>query len=231
MLREDENTTKEIARLGLAYGLLTRRTSFVAVDEEVRDGVRKSATVHQPSPLPEGVSELSVGGQGHGLMGSKSSYQAKGEGRGGGGNALSIGGIGTKGRGTGASGSGSGTGRLERSAAIGIGGGEETVVQGSLDPALIEAVIKHHLTPIKYCYERELLKKPDLRGKLVVQFVIGADGQVSGVKIKSSTLNDAEVEACVADRFRKMRFPQPSGGGIVTVNYPLLFSPPEEKKE
>lgn len=168
-----------------------------------------------------------------GLVGSTTADQRgvgglglKGEGKGGGGNALTIGGMGTKGRGTGASGHGSGAGVFGKGkgdASIGIGG-EETVVMGSLDPALIDAVIKRHLEQIKYCYDRELPKKPKLSGKLVVNFTIAADGLVTQAKMKSSTMNDGTVEGCVAERFRKLRFPQPKGGGIVNVNYPLLFS-------
>jgi Ca-activated chloride channel homolog len=53
---------EEILNLGLRYSLLTQYTSFVAVDHVVRnfdpDG---TARVDQPSPLPQGVSELAVG--------------------------------------------------------------------------------------------------------------------------------------------------------------------------
>jgi len=52
-----------ILGLGLKYNLLTKYTSFIAVDRIVRvkdpDSTR---TVDQPLPLPEGVSELAVGG-------------------------------------------------------------------------------------------------------------------------------------------------------------------------
>jgi Ca-activated chloride channel family protein len=50
----------EITALGLNYNLLTRYTSFVAVQEIVRnaDGAED---VDQPLPLPEGVSDLAVG--------------------------------------------------------------------------------------------------------------------------------------------------------------------------
>lgn len=53
---------EDILNLGLRYNLLTQYTSFVAVDRVVRnfnpDG---AASVDQPSPLPQGVSELAVG--------------------------------------------------------------------------------------------------------------------------------------------------------------------------
>ena len=50
-----------IVALGLRYNLLTRHTSFVAVDERVRNTSGRTQTVHQPLPLPQGVSELAVG--------------------------------------------------------------------------------------------------------------------------------------------------------------------------
>lgn len=52
----------EILALGLRYGLLTQYTSFIAVDRLVRNFVpADAASVDQPSPLPQGVSELAVG--------------------------------------------------------------------------------------------------------------------------------------------------------------------------
>jgi len=50
-----------IVEIGLHYHLMTRYTSFVAVDTVVRD-TGETVTVKQPLPLPEGVSNLAVGG-------------------------------------------------------------------------------------------------------------------------------------------------------------------------
>ena len=51
----------EITSLGLTYGLLTRYTSFVAVQEIVRRTADGADDVDQPLPLPAGVSDLAVG--------------------------------------------------------------------------------------------------------------------------------------------------------------------------
>jgi len=61
-LHSDDKRIKEVTDLGLAYNLLTAYTSFVAVDNEVRNTDGKPATVKQPLPLPEGVSDYAVGG-------------------------------------------------------------------------------------------------------------------------------------------------------------------------
>ena len=50
-----------IVGLGLHYSLLTRYTSFVAVDEVVANPDGSAKDVKQPLPLPQGVSELALG--------------------------------------------------------------------------------------------------------------------------------------------------------------------------
>ena len=43
--------------------------------------------------------------------------------------------------------------------------------------------------------------------------------------VASSTLNDAEVEACLVRKVSTWPFPTPKGGGVVIVKYPLVFEP------
>ena len=50
-----------ITALGLSYSLLTRYTSFVAVQEIVRRTTDDAADVDQPLPMPQGVSDLAIG--------------------------------------------------------------------------------------------------------------------------------------------------------------------------
>jgi Ca-activated chloride channel family protein len=56
-----EERVAQITALGLTYGLLTRYTSFVAVQEIVRNAAGGADDVDQPLPLPAGVSDLAVG--------------------------------------------------------------------------------------------------------------------------------------------------------------------------
>ena len=51
-----------IVELGLKYNLLTSYTSFIAIDNDIRNKGGNSTTVNQPLPLPEGVSDNAVGG-------------------------------------------------------------------------------------------------------------------------------------------------------------------------
>ncbi|MDR1062507.1 MAG: hypothetical protein LBL48_00975, partial [Azoarcus sp.] len=62
-LMSDGSQRKAITALGLEYSLLTQYTSFVAVDERVRNPrPGDGTTVKQPQPLPQGVGNLAVGG-------------------------------------------------------------------------------------------------------------------------------------------------------------------------
>lgn len=102
----------------------------------------------------------------------------------------------------------------------------DAVVLGDLDRSLIDDVIKGHMTTIRDCYQRELIAHDGvLGGKLVMKFTIAKDGAVSAADVKSSTLADPDVDTCMIDVFKSMQFPSPTGGGIVIVSYPFLFSP------
>ncbi|MDK2124115.1 VIT domain-containing protein [Parachitinimonas caeni] len=51
---------QQILDLGLGYNLLTAYTSFIAIDERVRNPNGSSDTVNQPQPLPEGVGNQAI---------------------------------------------------------------------------------------------------------------------------------------------------------------------------
>lgn len=59
---ENAERIKNVTALGLKYNLLTAYTSFVAVDDQVRNKNGKNVKVQQPLPLPKGVENLAVTG-------------------------------------------------------------------------------------------------------------------------------------------------------------------------
>ena len=105
------------------------------------------------------------------------------------------------------------------------GQGGDLAVSGSLDRDVIYAVIRRNMNQYRYCYQRSLTKNPDLAGKVTISFVIAQDGTVATAQVESSTLDSEEVESCIAQRWKRMQFPAPTGGGIVKVTYPLVFAP------
>jgi TonB family protein len=161
-----------------------------------------------------------------GDSGGLSGLGLRGSGSGGGGvgDTIGIGGIGTRGRGGGTGGYGSGVGVLggKKDVDIGITSSEPLVV-GSLDKELIRKVIHANRQQIRFCYESQLNRFPKLDGKVAIRFMISPQGSVSTSSVAQTTVNNAELEACVAGRVRTWIFPKPKGGGMVVVTYPFIF--------
>ena len=162
-----------------------------------------------------------------GIQAGSGGLGAGGGGLGGGGTADGLGGLGSKGMGQGRSGNGMGGGSFGKKrtrGSLGTIGGTPTIL-GGLDKSLIDAVIKRNMSQIRYCFQRELAKNPDLGGKIKIKFVIAKDGSVSKASIESSGMGPGgkPVETCLTQRFLKFKFPQPNGG-IVIVKYPFTFT-------
>ena len=99
-------------------------------------------------------------------------------------------------------------------------------VQGCLSKSIIRRIVRRHLNEVKYCYTRELQMKRDLYGRLVVKFTIASTGQVVASTIQQSTLNNGNVETCVAKAVRRWLFPKPEACGLVVVSYPFVLRAP-----
>ena len=97
-----------------------------------------------------------------------------------------------------------------------------TMVSGRLPPETIQHIVRLNYGRFRACYHRGLLRHPALGGRVSSRFVIGLDGKVAAAQVASSELEDGDVERCIAEAFHQLRFPRPEGG-IVTVEYPLVF--------
>lgn len=74
---------------------------------------------------------------------------------------------------------------------------------GARDIDKVAAIVMAHSPAIQYCYERELKRNPDIKGKLTVRFTINPDGAVIDVELISSTLQNNNVERCILARIRR----------------------------
>ena len=164
----------------------------------------------------------SFGAGGLGLSGT-------GEGGGGRGEGIGLGNIGTIGHGAGTGtgqGFGSGHGSLRgghkvKSPSIRQG---QTQVNGRLPPEVIQRIVRQNFGRFRLCYENGMRTNPNLSGRVAVRFVIDRSGAVSSASDGGSDLPDRGVVSCVVRGFGNLSFPQPEGG-IVTVVYPIHFSP------
>jgi hypothetical protein len=101
-----------------------------------------------------------------------------------------------------------------------------TTVKGQLPAEIIQRIVRQNYGRFRLCYEGGLRNNPALQGRVEVRFAIGRDGAVSSVSNGNSDLPDAAVVKCVVQAYYGLSFPQPEGG-IVTVVYPIMFSPGE----
>jgi hypothetical protein len=93
---------------------------------------------------------------------------------------------------------------------------------GGLTKEQVARVVRAHQNAIKFCYEKELQRKPTLGGKIEVYWVIVPDGSVEKSKIAITTMEDGAVEGCIARQVKQWVFPK-SDGRTVVQSYPFLF--------
>jgi len=116
------------------------------------------------------------------------------------------------------------------------GGGDGERVAASLDggaPARLDAdsirdVVREHRDELGFCFAWQLHSRPELGGRLTMEFVIGPDGQVTESRVIEDELGDEVVQRCFVGVTRRMEFPPPDGGGEVTVHYPFTLRPDDE---
>jgi len=155
----------------------------------------------------------------------------RGTGGGGGGDGPgSLFGAGNVGTGIGA-GNGSGVGRGRggigargreaHEVRISVSSGTPTV-NGYLSPEQINRVVRANQAAIRYCYEVEVQRQPNLSGRVSIAWQIDLAGRVTTARVDSSTLHNAGVEGCMVRQIRRWRFPEPDGGQV-RVSYPFIF--------
>ncbi|MEZ0312590.1 MAG: AgmX/PglI C-terminal domain-containing protein [Myxococcota bacterium] len=212
--RVDPRKRSQDRRVALSSGLLQ-------VLGEKPSGA--TANVFGPGGLGSGINEALGGlrGRNQGEAGGVGGSGGRGTGLGGGGKSLGIGGVGD-GKGTGKGLTNVELGGRGRATEVVPG---RTVIKGCLSDQVVGRVVTRHLTQVKFCYEKELQRFPDLAGKVVAAFTIGGRGEVLESRVAESTLGNTAVEQCLMRVVGHMTFPPCEGGGTAEVTYPWLFKP------
>ena len=197
-LRPNDKRVQEVTRLGLTYNLLTAYTSFVGIDTQVRLQGGKPVTVRQPLPLPEGVSDLAVGGVMRGQMaflaksaptpsqapqnGDKAADEARSERE---------------------------TGRVASSLTVG-----EVIVSGGLSREDVTRAIKNALSALDRCVVMSGIER---RHDIVLVVEIDAQGKVLSVTEKGPMSLSEEIRRCIEEVFKKMRFATAEKGTLTVI--------------
>jgi Ca-activated chloride channel family protein len=219
--RADDALVANIVELSLAHRVLTRYTAFVAVDTSrvVDHSGGEPRTVAVPVEVPDKVRRVAAMSSGYGGMGVVGYGGGGGVGYG----TIGIGSYGAVGKG--AAGDADAYGGMIGSEARAVSAPQvrigTTTVRGDLDKLIIRRYIRKHLNAVKYCYEKQLLKDPQLAGTVTVSFTLGGTGRP--LAVTASGMGNETVESCVAEVIRKVQFPQTDGDGVSEITYPFVF--------
>ncbi len=85
-------------------------------------------------------------------------------------------------------------------------------------------VVQSHKRALQDCYKQELKYNPEIKGKIIVRFVINPDGIVTSASIISSTLKSPRMESCIINRVRRWRDFPPCDPSFGDKTYRQTFS-------
>ena len=88
----------------------------------------------------------------------------------------------------------------------------------------VQRKVRGRAAAIRACYEMQLQMKPDLKGKVTVQWIIDLTGRVKGVKVVQNTSSSKKLAKCMSKILGKIHF-QPPKGGMCIIRWPFVFSP------
>lgn len=102
----------------------------------------------------------------------------------------------------------------------------EALVTGPLSVEVVHDVARRHLNQIQFCYEQELLTRPDLTGRVYIDFTISSTGSVARVAIARTSLAIPRLEQCMVSAIVHWPFRPPTDAGTVRVLIPFFFETP-----
>jgi Ca-activated chloride channel family protein len=210
-LRAQDERVREVTNLGLTYNLLTRYTSFVAIDAQIRVKDGQAVTVKQPLPLPQGVSDYAVG-EGcvakkalswapfpSTIAGNSRVRECKDE--------LSAS-------------ESEVTIRASKGFHIELG---NIVVQNGLSKSSIQRLLEKHMSSINLCYKQASGSQSKLKGEVVFRLVIDSQGKVTSVHMDTNTTKDKKLGQCIMKKLEKLNFPAPKGSKNVKVSISFML--------
>lgn len=98
------------------------------------------------------------------------------------------------------------------------------VQTSGFDKQVIKRVINQKKAEITQCYNKELLKNPNLKGKITMKWRVLSSGNVGTVEVTSDEMGSSAVASCLKSRIGSWKFPAPRNGSSTDVSYPFNFS-------
>jgi hypothetical protein len=84
-------------------------------------------------------------------------------------------------------------------------------------------VVRSHAAETRQCYLTRLHDQPELTGRLVMEWDLGDNGEVTKIRVKQPF--DSLVDHCVSEKLKTWKFQAPAKDKKVSVSYPFFFTP------
>jgi TonB family protein len=94
---------------------------------------------------------------------------------------------------------------------------------GVYDGKDLDAALGEHKDEIRDCYERAGKAQRYAGGQVTLRFLVGGDGTPGDVLVIASDLGNYDVERCLVETGRRIKFPAPDGRKATTFEYPVEF--------
>jgi hypothetical protein len=88
----------------------------------------------------------------------------------------------------------------------------------------IRLVVRAKLPNVRACFDAGLAQAPDIGGRVLLRFTIGANGRAGSIAVDEDELDDAIVTDCLRAELASWQFPLPRDGAVITITYPFVFS-------
>ncbi|MEL7306154.1 MAG: AgmX/PglI C-terminal domain-containing protein [Myxococcota bacterium] len=98
-------------------------------------------------------------------------------------------------------------------------------ILGKLSDGQVRATFARAAADFRACYRQRLeaLGRKELAGQILLSLDVTPAGSVSAIDVVDNTTLDKRLEACVVQRVKTLRFPEPKYGGPVNITFPLEF--------
>ena len=107
----------------------------------------------------------------------------------------------------------------------------ETLGGGTLTQQEIRAEVVKHVELFDQCYLIGAGKSRDFVATVTVKATLGPSGSVTASEVIKSTAKNKKVDACVAEAFKKIKFPAPKGAATSVITFPMEFEATEEVRQ
>ncbi len=93
---------------------------------------------------------------------------------------------------------------------------------GKIDDNAVAAVFGRRKGAIKACYEKELRRNQNIKGRITLRFTIGTSGRITSIAATQNTTGDEGIASCIISKVEGWKFDPPTGGAV-TFTYPFIL--------